>query len=473
MKVMTSFSIRSHEYDKLEHHMGDTTGRTPLYLGYYDQHGGQHTFFFEVAYQSVPLEGKTLTIATNILMDIAKGFYINADMFQDFIMQHVSNKLDNFHIVSYENPSDNILVPQTVTRTIKIPAGSYGTDDMISLINNNLQSNVTGTQTSTQPEYFPSNELLEQKDRYATTAPIFVSTKTQSGAGTANGTGRVMVPDTTNSVNFWIGCNIASINYDVPSKKFYFENLHMPFYANGGNVSSTYQIDRNSTSAFFVGKNSGLFLHTWNTTNDDPSLSNYKENFDFWSGKLGFNEGQVTCKTINSTHMTLALADYTLPVFLNHGNGQSTTTQKAILDQCINKISDPFEVPANFTTIINLSDLTVPVIATSTTLNEFTLAYGYYLIEINNGLSSKLIGETDINHTISCIVNRYYSLGTFTSGDGTAELSYIHKGLPIFLKNFNVRILDSNKNLALNLDSDNSIFMSIIRNQNPQKPTKN
>ena len=460
MQYVTKIKVRSKvSGETSKKFMGDSTGVTPCFIGYYDKNGAQQSFYFDVPYRShIPNSGVFEICTTSVIMDATKGFFITQDMTIEYDAQNVSNKLKNFSIAESSTPTQNYLQPVIIEHDIKIPGGSYTSDNMISLLNNSFQSNQVPNfgHTDMEAPDFPVNKLLRRIT--GCVAPKLVSTQTTTTST------RIIIPE--GGIDWLLGSNLISINYDAPSKKFYFENLHMPIYdtAAAGAIATTYQTDGALQTKFFVGKNSGINIHSWAAKNNDPTLQNYNQSFDFWNSKLGFIETDITCKSIMSPPLLINGVEYYTPVFTNHLAGQSTTTAKAILDNAVVKATTPYLFQPMLN-IYNTSDLTVPVVASVSKLDAVSLEYGYFLVEINNGLSSELIGATDINRTISCIVNRYYSLGTFTSGDISGSLTYVHQGPSIFLKNFNVRILDSNKNLAQNLEADNSIFISIIRGE--------
>lgn len=464
MKLVTKISVRSKVRDGTRG-MGDKTGKDPCWLSYFDDFGAVSTFYFDVPYlEHVKPFGTVVEIPVSVIMDVSKGFEVLGDEATQFEKLNVSSELKNFKILASQTPAVNYLHPRIIQHQIPIPAGTYSSAEMTSLLNNSFQSNTIPKfgQTSLSPLVFPINQLLS-------TADAVIDGKLASVKST-NTTGRIIIPN--DQVNFYIGSNNISIGYDDASKRFFFDSLHFPIYdqTSSGAVAVTYQKDLSTGDSFFVGKVGGAYIHTWTCINNDPTLSNYNNYFDFWSEKLGFNQADITAKhqmsTSTGTYNGVAVQ---VPVFRNAQNGVSTTTAKPILDDLIqkgtNKNSYVFTSPQD---VYSTSDLTVPVVASVAKLDVLELDYGYYLIEINNGLSSELVGATDINRTISCIVNRYYSLGTFTSGDISGSLTYVHRGAPLFLKNFNIRILDSNKNLAENLEDDNSIFISIIKNPNSE-----
>ena len=77
---------------------------------------------------------------------------------------------------------------------------------------------------------------------------------------------------------------------------------------------------------------------------------------------------------------------------------------------------------------------------------------------------------TELTRNISAVVSRYYSQGSYTSMENTNELVYQHKGVPLYLQDMRVRVLNSSRELSTDIGSDNTIMVSIVRSQDvPQK----
>ena len=107
-------------------------------------------------------------------------------------------------------------------------------------------------------------------------------------------------------------------------------------------------------------------------------------------------------------------------------------------------------------------------------LNQF----GYYLIEINSQFKNNFMTEDNNYNHIQQIVNRYYELNSYTSGE-SGQIVYQHTGEPTLLQSFHCRILTSDKQLATNVGDDNTIHLQIVKapkppaiEQPPQKEKK-
>lgn len=92
-----------------------------------------------------------------------------------------------------------------------------------------------------------------------------------------------------------------------------------------------------------------------------------------------------------------------------------------------------------------------------------SLAFGYYLIEVHSNFQNSFITPKQNFKSMMGVVSRYYERATFTSATEADSLIYTHRGAPVLLSDFRIRILDSEKNLAANLGLDNTVFLSITK----------
>lgn len=107
---------------------------------------------------------------------------------------------------------------------------------------------------------------------------------------------------------------------------------------------------------------------------------------------------------------------------------------------------------------------TVPIYSNQGVLaRNNSLAFGYFLIEVESNFQNNFITTDQNRHSMMGIVSRYYEREAFTSGGEDGSLVYTHRGAPALLSSFNIRILDSDKNLAENLGVDNTIFLEIAK----------
>ena len=132
--------------------------------------------------------------------------------------------------------------------------------------------------------------------------------------------------------------------------------------------------------------------------------------------------------------------------------------------------------PGEYTeALVNTSDRTVGMVASNT--QDFSeLNFGYYLLEIQsvfmNNFISKISNDGDVlddanMRSINSVIGRFYSKNAYTQSQSSGLL-YQHRGEPIVLNNFKVRILDSSKNIP-RLGNDNSVILQVNRGV-PQLP---
>ena len=281
--------------------------------------------------------------------------------------------------------------------------------------------------------------------------------------------GTYIEPDTGSS-NF-IGTNQIELQYSTDSNKFFFKYIHLPIYDNNGdtiiqfiqNTGSGTPTPPNSGKFLFNGKQGGIAFNSLEAYEqghiDDPLFS-----YDLWENKLGFVVSDL-CVDYGMVTTTIGAGVFDFPNFnLNNGakweDGISVSSARPTLDNMV--------VKANFlnlqalTGIKSITDLTTEIEASESKLQTEILNYGYYLIEIQAGFQNEIVGGDSITQNISGIVNRYYSMGTYTSSEGST-FQYIHRGNPQYLQDIKIRILDNNKNLAVGIGDDNTIFLQLIR----------
>ncbi len=280
------------------------------------------------------------------------------------------------------------------------------------------------------------------------------------------------------SSNF-IGTNQIELAYSTDSNKFFWKYIHFPIYDANGNPIIQFVENNgagnptppNSGKFIFNGKQGGIAFNSLQAftlgNKNDPENS-----YDLWNGKLGFDLSKL-CVDFGMVTTTIGAGTFQFPSFdKNNGapweDGISVTTARATLDAMVVKSS--FLNLQALNTIKSIQDLTTEIEAEEARLQTKLLDYGYYLIEITAGFQNEIISDT-ITQNISGIVNRYYSLGTYTSSEGST-FQYTHRGVPVYLRDIRIRILDNDKNLATGIGDDNTIFLEIIRAPPSQEEIK-
>lgn len=249
-----------------------------------------------------------------------------------------------------------------------------------------------------------------------------------------------------------IGASEVALTYDENHKKMSFSILHTPQFVNenagqnDGVPGVVYDNDR------LIDCYSGVFFSRLS-----PS--------DFWTN-LGFSDVVVTPALGNViADVSGIMGGPVRAIEMGIGKGDKRTAGFESLDTPVQKNAN-FRIP-NPTGDISTS-ATLPIYGNRVFANDFS-SEGYYLIEIDCGIAQDLVGATGnvgFNSTkIHSIVSNYFSQGSYTSDQGSGSIGYVHKGNPILLSNFNVRILQSDGSVPdpINIGNHNTIFLELVR----------
>ena len=191
-----------------------------------------------------------------------------------------------------------------------------------------------------------------------------------------------------------------------------------------------------------------------------------------WFKKLGFDPAIITNfgirdfggGTQTANYENIAGGDVVLPnmspITFTLNDGINTTGNFTSLDSAINKLT-PRVLP-DLTTLEDTSQIIKQIYAKNAINQGGSLPY--YLIEIEGkGVNSDIRGSRESaihNNKISGIVSRYYQTGSYTSSmDGSGAIPYVHKGQPLIIDSFKVRILDPDGTLTENIQDSNVVFL--------------
>ena len=252
----------------------------------------------------------------------------------------------------------------------------------------------------------------------------------------------------------WQGASQVSFSFDK-FNKFSLDYAHTPWYSttsDSADIACSIQnyffgITPSPGIGFTLTQHSGIAF-----TGLTPK--------SFWEGKLGFNVGEMTI--FPQAGVNEAGGDGYYYPLIDFENGKNVVTGQLIQDMLIKK-STLFYQTSNLIGQEFLSDLTTPIVAPNPPFANEVNKNGYYLIEIGNKILNKFIGPNQNFNNIQSIVSTYFSLNSYTLGTSSDSIIYTHSGAPVPISSFDIRILDSNKNLAANLGNDNSIYLELIK----------
>ena len=219
------------------------------------------------------------------------------------------------------------------------------------------------------------------------------------------------------------------LDWDDTSNMFYWKFLHAPIYSAGGELSSRIVLDNATGKYFHLGKNGGVIFENLSAVVSGEKSIHYgigETPYDFWLGKLGFDTLHICRSTIAKPKQIIGGSDFQTFSITPHGNGFDTTSALPDIDALINKPT--FNTVPDPTSVVSGSELTTKLYATEPVLDSIVLNYGFFYVELQAGFQTEIIAGDTTTQNISGILNRYYSLGAYTSGGQETGLVYTHRG---------------------------------------------
>ena len=370
-------------------------------------------------------------------------------------------------------PVNVVLTPYITSTYVVINSGAYPPEEICTIINDALTTNKNFNKNFKEGDLAETNFLSQsklQKDTPADEKDYYV--QANDGKQLIRWD-RSQTPGGDDRPNYWIGANQIELDWDSSSNRFFWKFLHAPLYSSGGTIQSSIGKDASqgnvATPYFQMGKNGGIFWNSLTGLCTDATKPRFNQPYPFFEERLGFNTSHLCRSHEIIPSQPIGGGNFQSFNFVNYGNGLCTTSARPDIDALIVKNSYQY-VFNDLTKIKSDNDLTTEIYAEESVLDGLVLNYGYFLIEVQGIFNTEIIGEDYVSQNISAILNRYYSLGAYTSGDSSSSLTYKHRGDPIYLSALKIRILDSDRNLANTIGEDNTIFFDIIRG-NPQTLT--
>lgn len=364
--------------------------------------------------------------------------------------------------LSYTNAEFYLVqIPYTRKIEIFIPKGNYSPDQITELINFKVNQN------DLSENLFPTteNNILQTarqiQSRFHTGAlntSEFTLCDTESGLVPAEPFKIEVMKDypavSATVYDIFFGGSIFELSYDTPSSQFSIKYAHTPFYYQN---QIAIQLNANASSEIFsTNKANGNFFYQLSAINIQSGTVN-----NFWSETLGFDL-EAVIPTFNYVELSVGASNLLVPSSSGLIDGQSITGGNNSVDGVIDK-NDPYKVNTAYPQNISTDPgTTISIVGNSSNALDQQSAFAYYLIEINSQFKNEFLTPDNNYRNIQQIVNRYYELNSYTSGqDG--QIIYQHKGEPILLQSFHCRILTSEKELAPNIGDDNTIHIEVIK----------
>lgn len=369
------------------------------------------------------------------------------------------------------------LTPFIFTYNFTIPAGAYDPSEFARIMTDKLSNqNIHQLSNTTF-----TDEANDEEDKYmqfprSFNSPYLNFSSTLAAINSSNNDiyacrfdGEGVVKSVQNNLLF--GSTQVGMEFDIDQQKFYFSQLHSPFYVQKGAISAM------GTKFTEVLGATGSPL----TPNREFFVANKIGGVGFtelspvnvWFKKLGFGSdiltsfgvkdfdgaGNQTADYEDVASSSVVLTDLS-PITFSLKDGVNTTGNFTSLDSAVNKTTP--RIAPDVTTLEDTSQIIKQIYAKNTINQSGSLPY--YLIEIDGkGIKSDIRGSVNSaiqNTKISAIVSRYYQTLSYTSAmDGSGAIPYIHKGEPIIIDSFKVRILDPDGTITDNIQNSNVVFL--------------
>ena len=276
---------------------------------------------------------------------------------------------------------------------------------------------------------------------------------------------------------YWVGASQVDFNYNQDTNKMEINYMHTPQYATSSDKSiqgpevvsvctNDYIADKQDNPinaarpVTFFGKAAGGIIFSSMTSNPPG----------FWDQVMGFDLNSL-CIQPNYQKLTPSLnpdeyfiVNPTYFPYMDLLEGKNITAPMIINDMNIQK-------NANFNQEMSGGDnLAFEVVGTTqiiapNVLLDSVLETAYYLIEVDSKFKNNVLTSDNGNmRNVQTICNTYFNSGTYTSASSADSIVYTHQGVDdITLQSFGVRILESNKELATGIGSDNAVFLQIVK----------
>jgi hypothetical protein len=416
------------------------------------------------------------------------------------------------------------LVPLRGTSTISLLSGDYTPQDLVKEMNRQVQlayteegqvlegsnGDIPNGQTSPVPIY--QNTFLQSQQSIGFNNPrlnpaVGQNPNERTCYLVRSDCGNIVRMNDTNA-GVLVGASFVEFDYKTDTNQFTIDFIHTPYYTDPVPASNTpaqiavgYLSQRQFVDGTVKGTPENLIPITKNggiVFQQLSSLDSQGGNADFWGQILGFNlsSAQEVVPPLLVSHQTLASADIpTRPAGYGEAGGAAYNVATAFkmvpaLKDGKNMTGGYFPISASTDLVGSNStsywepismtlpaDNTVPDPFLSTATDTINIQSnqvaigggpkndgGYFLVAVDGDFRTDYYSNNNKDNIMG-IVSRYYEINSFTSGTSDDAVIYTHKGEPITISDFNVRILAPSKKLAPNLGDGTTVFLEVIKNQ--------
>ena len=451
------------------------------------------------------------------------GMNKNAGVIMGYKGTNAQGTLPNFTTANIQSlvfqdapDSTEILTPITESVDVVLPSGSYSSDEIArriteeaskinaggdipsaSVSNNNLYTTYREELTKLNANFIP-HATTDTYTACGITRPV-VFAKPYTEGDTQTRMFRLNSLKST-QLDYYVGSSRGFVlEYDTEAEKFSITGLHSPLRdvdatssAKGAEQVRGYKQYTHNDAGAVVG-----FKNVWANSYSGCYITNL-EPADIWTRQMKFPDSiKVPLKSSKNTILINAVRFNFTGGLMTFKDGENTTAQfngvgsgeiKTITaDGTTNLVatgSGDFEVPPSIpfpNASATLGDRRpisdpveyfasnnpagVPIFGGSQIdgVGAGKADEGYYKIEVSSKIRTDTYGADSKTPSLSAIISKYYSQGSFTTSYNEGAISYTHKGEPLTLTNFGVRILLPDGTLAKDINDRNAVFMEIMK----------
>jgi len=418
--------------------------------------------------------------------------------------------------------SGDVFHPKTSSKTVVLPKGNYDANELCEAVNSlftEVGANEPTLQNLTQNSLLVSCGGVDENGDtpnadFNNFVPLMDKDSPTSNYGWKYTT-NVRPPPANAKANLpnILGTSQFVLAFDPDTNRFSFQYLHTPIYAQpdlsdggdallGGLCSASGWTQQPSgtadpnlpTKRFFCSKNGGILL-----TGLSPPT--------FWQDQLGFDLnlfikdqfGKDTSvpnpncvlvsaqpKASNAAGDTYSLSGIsaTLPIFLTKPTDGTSMTGGFVGVNALFTKGNAFQKQVAVDSSPDTGETKGTLVQIGTATNDIRAGdgllsavngrsqFGYFLIEVAAAFNNNYINQDSNFKHIMAIVSRYYDKNSYTSSTAGDSIIYQHKGFPVSINSFNCRILNSDKTLATNIGTDNTIILELVKASQQQKQIK-
>lgn len=386
---------------------------------------------------------------------------------------------NNIEITDEAYNAEKMFDLKTYSIPINIPRGRYTCDEICQLINSQVDKsadnleNLAGASMNNTPLLGSTNTA---DDKHVLLSAGNIDLLQQEINPFIN----IMKYKTDGTVPLqYTGASDFSLAYD--GNKFKIETMNSPYYTCKSSTTS----NRGLT---------GILYNLKGTATDNAAIKNVINKSsgivfsallpeELWYDKLGF-DGSI-CPPISTGNISLGGAEYPAHLFVKQlKDGEHITGTAPTLDASIIKsVQESTDSIAYTFNCIPKDDIKkdieiqasgqIEIYASNTYNYSILKTYGgYMLLEIRLGLNQDYTGEQNHLKNVFGIITNYYRSNNYVVGTTADGCMYNHIGNAVQINSIRVRLLNPNTLQPVpGLDQDNSVFLSLIKNQAP-KPTQ-